>query len=113
MPPALFFFGHTHVQGGFLGPRDGAGPKVRQLPGVSADQEKLEGRLDPAHSYLINPGAVGQPRDRDPRAAFAFFDSVTRVVTYERVAYDIRTAQEKILAAGLPQTLASRLALGR
>ena len=71
LPPALFFFGHTHRQGGFLGPREGAGPQVRLLSGVAADRDALQGVLDPLHSYLINPGAVGQPRDRDPRAALS------------------------------------------
>jgi predicted phosphodiesterase len=113
MPAALFFFGHTHVQGGFLGPREDAGPKVRTLPPVARDMDTLEGLLNAQHSYLINPGAVGQPRDRDPRAAYAMFDSESRVLTYERAAYDIGAAQQKILAAGLPQSLAARLALGR
>jgi diadenosine tetraphosphatase ApaH/serine/threonine PP2A family protein phosphatase len=113
LPAALFFFGHTHIQGGFLGPRGEAGPKVRVLPRVDRNETKLEGTLDPEHSYLINPGAVGQPRDRDPRAAYAFYDSVARTVTYERVEYNVARAQEKIVAAGLPQGLAARLAVGR
>ena len=96
-----------------MGPREGAGPQVRLLSGVAADHDALQGVLDPLHSYLINPGAVGQPRDRDPRAAYAFYDSDTCTVTYERVPYDIAQAQEKILAAGLPQALAARLSLGR
>ena len=113
MPAATFFFGHTHVQGGFLGPRGAAGPKVRTLPPVARDKDALEGQLNAQHSYLINPGAVGQPWDRDPRAAYALFDSETRVLTYERAAYDVGKAQEKILATGLPHSLASRLELGR
>jgi hypothetical protein len=56
---------------------------------------------------------VGQPRDGDWRAAFAVFDSEAWIVTYYRVPYNLRVAQEKILAANLPQRLATRLATGR
>ena len=63
--------------------------------------------------YLINPGSVGQPRDGDWRAAFAVFDSEAWIVTFYRVPYNLRVAQEKILAANLPQRLATRLATGR
>ncbi len=62
--------------------------------------------------YLINPGSVGQPRDRDPRAAFGLFDPEERTVRLVRVEYPIKKAQEKILAAGLPSALAFRLAKG-
>jgi len=63
--------------------------------------------------YLINPGSVGQPRDGDWRAAFARFDSDAWIVTFYRVPYNVRVAQEKIVAANLPQRLATRLATGR
>jgi diadenosine tetraphosphatase ApaH/serine/threonine PP2A family protein phosphatase len=63
--------------------------------------------------YLINPGSVGQPRDGDWRAAFAVFDSEDWIVTFYRAPYNLRVAQEKILAANLPQRLATRLATGR
>ena len=66
--------------------------------------------LAPAGRYLINPGSVGQPRDGDPRAAFAALDTGTREVTLRRVAYPVEQAQAKILAAGLPKALAQRLA---
>jgi diadenosine tetraphosphatase ApaH/serine/threonine PP2A family protein phosphatase len=62
---------------------------------------------------LVNCGAVGQPRDGDPRAAYGILDTSTRTVTLMRVAYDIQMAQSKILAAGLPASLANRLAVGR
>lgn len=101
-------FGHTHLQGGFLVHRNG----VRRLarPSGSAETEVLE--LDPDSSYLINPGSVGQPRDGDPRAAYAIYDPAQRVVEYRRVPYDVQKAQEKILKAGLPEGLAERLELG-
>ena len=63
--------------------------------------------------YLANPGSVGQPRDRDRRAAFAVYDSVEREILFYRVPYDIAGAQERILQAGLPPMLAARLEEGR
>ena len=63
--------------------------------------------------YLINPGSVGQPRDGNPLASFAIYDSDTRVVTIHRIPYRLRRAQRKILKAGLPRPLADRLAIGR
>jgi diadenosine tetraphosphatase ApaH/serine/threonine PP2A family protein phosphatase len=62
--------------------------------------------------YLINPGSVGQPRDRDPRAAYMIYDSEEQVVLLRRVEYPVAEAQERILEAGLPRLLADRLALG-
>jgi diadenosine tetraphosphatase ApaH/serine/threonine PP2A family protein phosphatase len=70
-------------------------------------------RLRTDASYMINPGSVGQPRDRDRRAAFGLFDTTTREVRFYRVPYDIAGAQQRILQAGLPQMLAARLAEGR
>ena len=69
--------------------------------------------IDPDCAYMLNPGSVGQPRDGDPRAAYAIYDCDARSVTYHRVAYDVATAQQKIRAAGLPPILADRLAVGR
>ena len=63
--------------------------------------------------YLINPGSVGQPRDSDWRAAFALFDSEAYSVTYYRVPYPLKQAQQRIRAAQLPERLAARLANGR
>ena len=61
---------------------------------------------------IVNVGSVGQPRDRDPRACFVTYDTQTRTVTWHRVAYDIQKTQTDILAAGLPDDLAHRLAAG-
>jgi len=96
------FFGHTHVQGGFLMARGG----VRPIQPSST----LE--LEPDYFYLINPGAVGQPRDGDPRAAYVLYWPKEHVVEYRRVAYDFGKAGAKIRAAGLPAPLADRLAIG-
>lgn len=92
------FFGHTHIQGGFLLARGG----VKHLPTGSLT-------LEPHHFYLINPGAVGQPRDQDPRAAYALYWPDEHVMEYCRVEYDVASAAAKIRAAGLPDGLAARL----
>ena len=63
--------------------------------------------------YMVNPGSVGQPRDGDWRAAFAVFDADARIVTFCRVPYNLKQAQDRIMAANLPQRLATRLAAGR
>jgi len=95
----LTFFGHTHVQGGFLLGRSG----VKRLdPAVTLE-------LEPDYFYLVNPGSVGQPRDGDPRAAYALYSPETRTVEFRRAAYDVAKAASKILGAGLPPPLAARL----
>jgi predicted phosphodiesterase len=104
----LYFFGHTHMQRGFRLSH----PSVWYLGHVGQDQERRRFELEPRYAYLINPGSVGQPRDRDPRAAYAIYDSESRVVTLCRSRYDIPGAQARILQAGLPAHLADRLALG-
>jgi predicted phosphodiesterase len=104
----LVFFGHTHVQGGYVWNR----ARVETIPPPSSSARQ-EVRIEPECAYLINPGSVGQPRDGDPRAAFAIYDSHTRVVSYRRIAYDVEGAQRKIRDAGLPSILADRLGAGR
>ena len=61
---------------------------------------------------LINPGSVGQPRDGDPRAAYALLDLGTAAVTFQRVAYDVAETQRRIRALDLPEMLAERLGFG-
>jgi diadenosine tetraphosphatase ApaH/serine/threonine PP2A family protein phosphatase len=63
--------------------------------------------------YLINIGSVGQPRDGDPRAAFGVYDDATQSMALKRVVYPVDAAQRRILNAGLPASLANRLAVGR
>jgi diadenosine tetraphosphatase ApaH/serine/threonine PP2A family protein phosphatase len=62
--------------------------------------------------FIVNPGSVGQPRDNNPDAAFAIYDTDTRLVTFRRVPYDIEETQAQMDAAGLPRPLITRLALG-
>jgi predicted phosphodiesterase len=107
----ITFFGHTHIQGAFL-LRDGLVQAVRPAYATVGKQETWDLQLESGLNYLINPGSIGQPRDGDWRAAFAIFDSEQRMVNFFRVPYQIRAAQEKILAAGLPARLATRLAAG-
>ncbi len=105
---AITFFGHTHLQGGFLVHRNG----TRRIGRVPPGEHEAELVLDDQYISLINPGSVGQPRDGDARAAYAIFDGEEGVVRYRRVRYDLVKAQEKIVRAGLPEVLAYRLALG-
>jgi predicted phosphodiesterase len=107
----ITFFGHTHIQGAFL-LRDGLVQAVRPEYATAGKQETWDLQIESGLNYMINPGSIGQPRDGDWRAAFAVFDSEQRIVTFCRAPYQIRAAQEKILAAGLPARLATRLAAG-
>ena len=108
----LTFFGHTHLQGSFS-TNNVASDYLRPQYSTVGQAETTEFRLKENIRYLINPGSVGQPRDGDWRAAFAVFDSDARVVTFCRVPYNLKQAQERILSANLPQRLATRLAAGR
>jgi predicted phosphodiesterase len=105
----LAFFGHTHVQGGFIWNRS----RVETIGRISPRNGSEGLDIDPDCAYLINPGSVGQPRDGDPRAAYALYDSEVHAVTYRRTPYDVETAQKKIRDAGLPPILADRLMVGR
>jgi len=93
------FFGHTHRQGAFRMSR-------RRVTQIAPDRI-LE--FEPKYFYLVNPGSVGQPRDGDPRAAYALYSAEERTVEFCRVAYDVDRAAAKIRAAGLPDFLAARL----
>jgi predicted phosphodiesterase len=75
--------------------------------------EHGEVRLKPGGKYLVNPGSVGQPRDGDPRAAYAIVDTAESVIAFVRLPYDVMATQDKVLKAGLPEPLARRLASGR
>ena len=110
--PAVNFFGHTHLQGGFA--TDGE-QWYRLTPDylTRGEAESWQLQLSSGARYLLNPGSVGQPRDGDWRPAFAVYDTQRRTVEFCRVPYDLRAAQESIVRAGLPDRLASRLRDGR
>jgi diadenosine tetraphosphatase ApaH/serine/threonine PP2A family protein phosphatase len=93
--------GHSHYPGVF----EKDGDEMRYTRAASL-------RLRAGRRYLVNVGSVGQPRDGDPRAAYAIYDTDSGLLRHVRVAYDVEAAQAKILAAGLPSFLASRLAAG-
>ena len=99
------FFGHTHLPSVFI--LHSAGVKGILLGGRN-------GRIRIQHGfrYLINPGSIGQPRDRNPMAAYMIYDTQKSIVTWYRIPYRIERAQKKILGAGLPEPLAERLSFG-
>jgi predicted phosphodiesterase len=98
-------FGHTHLPVVFMA-------KGSALAADVPDEELQTLPFEESTRYLINPGSVGQPRDGDARAAYAIYDSRGHM-NFARIAYDIASAQRRISAAGLPQSLANRLAIGR
>jgi len=115
----LCLFGHTHVPAMFTlgagetGP-DAPAPGLMQLDvTVPVQGSPFEIDLTPPLRYLVNCGAVGQPRDGDSRAAYGMLDTEARTLTIMRTVYDLALAQTKIVDAGLPEVLAQRLAVGR
>jgi predicted phosphodiesterase len=109
METRLAFFGHTHVQGGFIWNHS----RVEVIPRTPLRTDRQAMEIDPECAYMVNPGSVGQPRDGDPRAAYITYDSDKKVVTFFRLTYNIAVAQERIREAGLPPILADRLSVGR
>lgn len=109
------WFGHSHLQGGFTLADDQVQAWLTAVPGETAPTEaKLTTvQLHAGSRYLLNPGSVGQPRDGDWRAAFAILDDSSQRVEFHRIPYDVTGAQRRILEAGLPERLASRLTKGR
>jgi diadenosine tetraphosphatase ApaH/serine/threonine PP2A family protein phosphatase len=99
------FIGHTHLpivyklEGGSLCTATPLTPAV----GLTMGETKM----------IINPGSVGQPRDGDPRASYGILDTDGSMFRLHRVAYDIEATQSKIMKAGLPVHLATRLEQGR
>ncbi len=103
----LCLFGHTHFPVTFEltnGSFSSLGPAA-----------ETEARLDirDGVKYLLNPGSVGQPRDGDPRAAYAIVDTGAKRVELFRLMYPVEVTQKKIIDAGLPEVLARRLGAGR
>jgi diadenosine tetraphosphatase ApaH/serine/threonine PP2A family protein phosphatase len=101
----LAFFGHSHFACAFV-----LGPDGARLEMLEDDDCVLD--VGAGARYLVNPGSIGQPRDHNPKAAYALFDSASGRVTVRRVAYDVRGAQRRITDSGLPYPLAYRLEFG-
>jgi predicted phosphodiesterase len=102
----LCFFGHSHFPVIF-------GLSTEAITTILTIGTSFRFKLKPGVRYLINPGSIGQPRDGNPLASFALYDSRSRAVTIHRIAYRVEATQDKILKAGLPRPLADRLSLGR
>lgn len=101
----LCFFGHTHFPFVYT-------EKNRLIDGAFIQGTSNEVKIKKDIKYLINPGSVGQPRDRNNRAACAIYDSDSKIVKFFRFDYDIKGAQKKIKDAELPPALAERLRMG-
>jgi predicted phosphodiesterase len=101
----ICLIGHSHVALSF----------ERHEGEMASGEPRREGtRLDLADGeWLLNPGSVGQPRDGDPRAAYAIVDTKLQRVELYRMRYAVEDAQTKVMKAGLPDVLAQRLAVGR
>lgn len=97
----LCFHGHTHV------------PMIYEKQREILRVEPCKIRAAFGSKYFINVGSVGQPRDNDPRSVYALYCAKSREVEFVRVRYDVETAMEKNIKAGLPERLALRLAQGR
>ena len=98
---SVCFFGHTHVPVAF----------VRDSVVRGGTYSKF--RVEPGKKYFVNVGAVGQPRDGNPKSGYVVYDLNEGTIELRRLDYDIPKAQKKIMEAGLPQRLADRLALGK
>jgi diadenosine tetraphosphatase ApaH/serine/threonine PP2A family protein phosphatase len=99
------FSGHVHDQVLYFGNNDARMNQFRPTPGVSIPA--------PAHRrWLTIVGSAGQPRDRNPAAAYVIFDTVRHALTFHRVAYDHHRAAQRIRDAGLPERLAYRVEHG-
>lgn len=118
----LCFCGHSHVPIAFC-KKSFTGSNsllVEEVQEWKAERNEANIGKDPdpvisiqkGWKYLINIGSVGQPRNKDPRASFAIYDTEANTVTRLRLDYDIATAQKKIRDAGLPERLATRLERG-
>lgn len=101
----LCFVGHTHVPMRFASHPDGTVAFDHMPRGTSV-------QLQPGTRYIINPGSVGQPRDQNPQAAYALWNTDTHTLRFERIGYDIGATQKQMQQVGLPIPLAERLAVG-
>ncbi len=97
----ICFYGHTHAPRAY----------IRDSSVKTVVLDKLQ--IEPGKKYFVNVGSVGQPRDGDWHAAYCLYHPERQLVELRRLEYDIWTAQDKIVDAGLPQRLADRLALGK
>lgn len=102
----ITFYGHTHYPIVFHKKEHYT---AFHKPGLTGARFQLERD----RKYLINPGSVGQSRDRNPRSSYAILDTDEDILDILRIEYDIKSAQKTIKAAGLPRANAVRLEIGR
>jgi len=108
IPSKISFFGHTHLPIIYK-----LSPDNRfEVINIVVEKNKLKIKLDGSSSYLINPGSIGQPRDKDPRISFITFDTEKREIVYYRYKYRINRTEQKIKKHKLPIFLAQRLSKG-
>jgi predicted phosphodiesterase len=100
------FIGHSHVPLIFRQQPDG----TCEEPMLADAGRRLE--LQPGFRYFLNPGSVGQPRNQDPRAAYAVLDTDAGTVQFNRVEYDVAQTQRQMRDARLPNALIRRLEYG-
>jgi predicted phosphodiesterase len=100
------FIGHSHVPLVFRLRPSGA------VDGPSSPESGMLMHIQPEMRYFVNPGSVGQPRNQDPRAAFALLDTDALTINFERVGYDIAKTQQQMREVGLPEPLVLRLQYG-
>ena len=98
------FIGHSHVQSMFL--------LNEEKDRVTLESVKVNTPITLTPRMLVNPGSVGQPRDRDPRTAYAIYDTVTRQWEARRVQYNVKEVQQRLRESGLPEKHAVRLGEG-
>ena len=103
MQTNICFIGHTHVPGIFIRDKDGS-THYREGDYI---------QIQEGNKYIVNVGSVGQPRDGNPKAAYCIYDTKNKEVRIKRTDYDIRSARNKIIEAGLPSFLGDRLLKGR
>jgi len=108
MSRGVCFFGHTHVAQWYSQPAE------QQTAPMKTDDFLRGGQktLDATERYLVNPGSCGQPRDGNPQARYALFDTLSRALEVRAIGYPIDAARAAILSAGLPQELGDRLLAG-
>ncbi len=102
----LCLVGHTHVP--MLVELDQGGQM--QFGHMQHGEVSLH---QPGSRYIVNPGSVGQPRDGNPEAAYAIWDTDAATIEFRRIGYDVGATQKQMLHAGLPVLLAERLAYGQ
>lgn len=106
---SVIFFGHTHVPSLFTFDARSAEPTMR-VRLLSGDRQRID--VKEGCRYLVNPGSVGQPRDRVAKAGYAIWDGDQRRIYHYRVTYPTARARKRIIRAGLPPVLGDRLLHG-